>query len=56
MGSVLGSGVAISIKTITNYAKLHFMVVPMGFVLGNLVLCPVFLMTKVLIMPVDPLS
>ena len=47
-GAVLGSCVAISIRTITTHAKLHFMVVPMGWVLGNLFLNPLLMTFKVL--------
>jgi len=47
LGSIFGSTVAISIKIITNNAKLHYMVVPMGFVLGNIFLCPIFMHFKI---------
>ena len=53
LASILAAVVAISIRTITTYAKLHFMVVPMGWVLGNLILCPIFLMVKIALDPKD---
>jgi drug/metabolite transporter (DMT)-like permease len=52
-GSLCGSCVVISIRIITTRTKLHYMVIPMGFVLGNLALCPVFLFAKVFMMPVE---
>ena len=53
IGALMGSTVSISIRIITTRTKLHYMVIPMGFVLGNLALCPVFLFTKVFITPVE---
>ena len=41
---------------ITHYSKLHFMVVPFGFTLGSVLLCPVFLAVKLQVTPVDPMS
>ncbi len=29
---------------------------PMAFVLGNVILCPVFLTSKILISPIDPIN
>ena len=52
-GSLCGSCVTISIRIITTRTRLHYMVIPMGFVLGNLVLCPVFLFAKVFMIPVE---
>jgi hypothetical protein len=56
LGAILGASVGISIKIITNNAKLHYMVVPMGFVLGHIFLCPIFMHAKILINSYDPLS
>ena len=56
IGSVFGALVGLYIRKISNYAKLHFLVSPMGFVLGNLALCPVFMTLRVLYIPVDPVS
>ena len=53
LGALFGSTVSISIRIITTRTKLHYMVIPMGFVIGNLVLCPVFLFAKVFITPVE---
>lgn len=53
LGALLASVVSISIRIITTRTKLHYMVIPMGFVIGNLLLCPVFLFTKVFITPVE---
>ena len=53
LGALMGSAVSISIRIITTRTKLHYMVIPMGFVIGNLLLCPVFLFTKVFITPVE---
>jgi hypothetical protein len=55
-GAVFGGIVNISIRTITKYARLHFMVVPLGFNLGGVALCPLLLFLKLLNNPVDPIS
>jgi hypothetical protein len=56
IGALLGGVVNISIRTITKYAKLHFMVVPIGFSLGSVFLCPVFMMFRVCLTSIDPNS
>lgn len=53
IGAIFGSTVSISIRIITTRTKLHYMVIPMGFVIGNLLLCPVFLTFKVLLVPIE---
>ena len=53
-GAILGATVAITIRMIAKQAILHFMLVPMGFALGSVFLCPIFMTCKVLITPVDP--
>jgi len=51
IGALMGSTVSISIRKITTRSKLHYMVIPIGFLLSNLVLCPVFLSDEVFITP-----
>ena len=55
-GSILGAIVGISIRIIAKQAKLHFMLVPMGFALGSVFLCPIFMTMRILYNPVDVAS
>jgi drug/metabolite transporter (DMT)-like permease len=56
IGSLFGALVGLYIRKISKYANMHFLLSPMGFVLGNLILCPFFMTLRILYMPVDPAS
>jgi len=56
VGSFLGAMVGMFIRQISNYSKMHFLMSPMAFVLGNLILCPFFLAIKIFVSPIDPVS
>lgn len=49
LGAIMASLTAMSIRILTHYGKLHYMVVPMGYAIGNMFLCPLFMTIKVLL-------
>ncbi len=56
IGAFFGALVGLYIRQISNYAKMHFLMSPMAFVLGNVILCPIFLAFKLINVPIDPTS
>lgn len=38
------------------HAKTHFMIVPVGFSLGHIILCPLFMTGKLIFISKDPLN
>ena len=55
-GAFIGAWVNMFIRKLSNYQKMHFLIGPMAFTLGNVILCPVFLTIKVLVSPIDPIN
>jgi drug/metabolite transporter (DMT)-like permease len=55
-GSLCGAYIGISVRILTKYSKLDYMVTPMGYALGNLLLCPFFMMIKTQFIPLEPNS
>lgn len=56
-GAVFMGTATVAIRTMNYYSlNIGILVAPMGFVLGNLILCPVFMTLKLIFSPVDPRS
>jgi drug/metabolite transporter (DMT)-like permease len=56
IGAFLSSGTQLTIRMIGKHQGSHFMIVPVGFSLGHLMLCPLFLSAKLSFQPLDPLN
>jgi drug/metabolite transporter (DMT)-like permease len=52
-GAITGAYIGISVRILTKYAKLDYMVTPMGYAIGNLFLCPLFMVVKIYFIPVE---
>jgi drug/metabolite transporter (DMT)-like permease len=56
-GAVFVGTATVAIRTMNNYSSnIGILVAPMGFVLGNVTLCPLFMTLKLIFTPVDPKS
>jgi drug/metabolite transporter (DMT)-like permease len=56
-GAVFVGTATVAIRTMNHYSSnIGILVAPMGFVLGNVTLCPLFMTLKLIFSPVDPRS
>ncbi len=54
VASFFAACVGLFIRQMSSYAKMHFLMSPMAFTLGSVILCPMFLAFKVIYVPIDP--
>ena len=53
MGCFFAAAAALTIRVIAITGKVHYMLVPFGWVLGHLILSPLSVFSKVLLTPED---